>query len=119
MLYQVEDSQAPQYAGQTITCTQCQKPFTVPANFAMQPGAMPPPAAPIGYRGPAMQTGPQQPNGIAIAALVCGILGFVIPVIGGLLGVIFGIIGINRSRRPNTSGFTPAVINIVSGQACR
>jgi prepilin-type processing-associated H-X9-DG protein len=82
----------------------------------MQPGApMPPPApaTPIGYQGPMPQYAPTQSNGMAIASVVFGALGFVVPVIGGLLGLIFGIVGLQRSKRPGGSGFTPAVVGIV------
>jgi len=44
--YDLTPEQVPQYAGQTITCTNCQKPFTVAANLGG--AARPHPAMPAG-----------------------------------------------------------------------
>lgn len=56
-------------------------------------------------------------NGMAIAALVCGILGLVMCPLLGLLGVIFGIIGIVRSRAtaPLYRGRGLAIAGLVCG----
>src|SRR5688572_4477158 len=53
-------------------------------------------------------------SGMAVASLVCGLLGFVIG-LPGLLGVIFGIIGINQTRGGRTGGRGMAVAGLVCG----
>src|SRR5687767_13944009 len=42
--YALSDEQAPQYAGQSITCTQCARAFTVPDIAAPAPPSAPAPA---------------------------------------------------------------------------
>ncbi len=57
-------------------------------------------------------------NGMAIAALVCGILGLFMCPPAALLGIIFGIIGIVRSASlPTGRGRGPAIAGLVCG-AC-
>jgi prepilin-type processing-associated H-X9-DG protein len=52
------------------------------------PAAAPPPS-------PA----PPRTSGLAVASLVCGILGLCVPVIGGLVGLVLGIIGLVKVNR--------------------
>lgn len=65
-------------------------------------------------------------NGMATAALVLGICGFVLTAvplfiglfIGGIpdiLAVVFGIIGINRSGKLNGAGKAQAIVGLVLG----
>ena len=68
-----------------------------------------------------MPSGPggarSQGNGMAVASLICSLLGFCIPFVGGLLGIIFGMLGIKRARvTGNGNGLAVAglVIGIVS-----
>lgn len=70
------------------------------------PGA----AGPIPMYGP-----PRRANGMAIAGLVCSILGFCVVYIGGLLGIIFGLIGLKRSARPEMGGRGLSVAAILVG----
>ena len=118
------------YSGKTIACTQCRQEFTLgqlvpsaapatgrtempaPAPMAqpMQPIGQPPIASYGGY-----QT--QRTNGIAIASVVCGAMGFVIPLVGGLLGIIFGIIGLRKTRDPSVGGKGLAITGLSLGAA--
>lgn len=52
------------------------------------------------YSGDPYTAGPaQQGNGLAIAAMVCGIVGLVVaPVILGILALILGFIGLQRAN---------------------
>src|SRR3954471_14851587 len=106
--YALTDEQAPQYAGQTITCTRCQKPFTVSLPSAGAPQQPTPfqPAAPtptspfppaqtaahVGYAQGGYANAPKT-SGLAIAALICGLVGVIIPFLG-LVGVLLGIFAI-------------------------
>jgi hypothetical protein len=51
---------------------------------------------------------------MAIGSLICGILGC-IPVITSLLAVILGILGIKKSKQPNTGGKGLAIAGIILG----
>ena len=126
--YDLSDEQVPQYAGQTITCTRCQKQFTVPRTLggasaappSMPPGgqAMPgrppmqPQPVPYGHAGVYGQ--PQQTSGLAIAALVLGIIGLIIPGLG-LIGVVLGIIALTKMRDPRVGGKGLAIGGIAVG----
>ena len=149
--YELTPEQVPQYAGQTITCTSCKQPFTVPRDSATGAGAgagatpgqqqqqqqqpayqqqqqphpqppqypqqpgMPPPqypgAGPVGYGG--YQPPPrQETNGLAIASLVFGIVGMVIPLIPSVVGIILGILGLRKTKDPRVGGKGLAVAGI-------
>jgi len=114
-VYGLTDEQVPQYSGRTITCTKCQKAFTVPTNLG---GAVPPAVPPVmpaevGYGLPTSHyTGRQQGNGLAIASVVCGAIGFIIPLLPGVLGIIFGILGLRRTRNPAVGGKAAAITGI-------
>jgi prepilin-type processing-associated H-X9-DG protein len=124
--YALTPEQAPQYVGQTITCTKCQRPFVahVPGYGAQPPvavAAVPPPPpppgmAPIGYSGPQQQYGsqPQLTNGLAIASLVLGLVGFCVPGLG-ILAIILGAIGMNKTRDPRVGGKGLAIAGLVLG----
>ena len=132
------EQQATAYAGQTITCTACQKPFTLPesgpapSNIASAPRGRPavpptpatppvPPSAPaqppLSYATPAY--GPQKASGLTITALVFGILactiGLVIPIILALPAIILGAIGLSRTRDPNVGGRGFAIAGLTMG----
>jgi hypothetical protein len=96
------------------------------------PGPPPPPPppdnwqpAPQGQQPPGLPPQPaQQSNGVAIAALVCGIVALVlcwIPVINllsialGLVAVILGIVGLRKARDPGVGGNGLAVGGLVTG----
>ena len=85
--YDLTDEQAPQYAGRTkINCSVCGKAFTVGGQPAM-------PAAPTAHYAPAYARAAKRSNGMAIASLVLGITGIVIPILlPSLLAVILGIL---------------------------
>lgn len=73
------------------------------------PGMMPP------YYYPGYQA--RRTNGMSVAALVCGICGFIY-LIPGLLGIIFGIVAIrqiNRDKTNSTDGKGMAIAGIVVG----
>jgi hypothetical protein len=82
-----------------------------------QPGGYPPPPGygygypPYGFPGQ-----PQQgdTNGMAIAAMVCGICGFLC-LVPGLVGIILGIISLPQVKSRQQSGKGMAVTGIVTG----
>jgi Domain of unknown function (DUF4190) len=103
-----------------------------PDPWASVPGASTPPpypaAAPAppgpGY-GPYPPPGPMPPyyqpvyqqrrtNGLAIAAMVCGICGFVY-LVPAVLGIIFGIIALRQVNRDRNDGRGMAIAGIVTG----
>lgn len=118
--YGLSDEQVPQYSGQTIHCTKCSKPFTVPILTSPAiPQGEPvmqqdmPAAQAVGYATPAGFH--QRPNGMATASLVFGILAFCIPLVSSVLAIVFGIIGLKRTRDPNVGGKGLAISGIVLG----
>ena len=123
--YDIPAEQVPQYAGQTIVCTACRKPFAVPAAAASGGGSFPPappsppaPGAQGSYVQPEYASGlgtPPQTNGWAITSLVSGILGFCLPVLGGLIAIVTGIIGLTRTRDPRVGGKGLAIAGISVG----
>ena len=94
-----------------------QPPYAQQPSFGQQspyPAAPPPyPAAPTGY-GDYPQ--PQRTsNGLAVAALVCGIIGFLFfGIVLGPLAAIFGGIGLSRANR-GASGRAMAIAGLVLG----
>jgi hypothetical protein len=72
-----------------------------------------PPGAPV-VPNP-MYPAPKRTNGMAIAGLVCAILGFCLWFVGGLLGIIFGLIGLGKSRDPQVGGRGIAIAAIFIG----
>src|SRR5262245_10297827 len=112
-VYQLTDDQVPQYAGQTITCTACNRPFTV----ALPATAVPP----MSYQPPPFRNQPQyvqqQSNGMAIASLVVGVISFCLPVIGSGLAILFGILGLRKTRAPAVGGKGRAIAGICLGAA--
>lgn len=57
---------------------------------------------------------PKRTSGIAIAALVCGLLGC-IPFVTSLAATILGLIGIGVTGKPNVGGRAMAVIGLLLG----
>jgi hypothetical protein len=55
-------------------------------------------------------------NGLAIAALVCGICGFLY-LVPAILGVVFGIIALRQIRRDESDGRGMAIAGIITGGA--
>jgi predicted Zn finger-like uncharacterized protein/prepilin-type processing-associated H-X9-DG protein len=94
---------------------QQQQPYSAQQpQYPQQPG-MPPQypgaAGPVGYGG--YQPPPrQETNGLAIASLVFGIVGMVIPVIPSVVGVILGILGLRKTKDPRVGGKGLAVAGI-------
>ncbi len=124
--YELSDEQVPQYAGQTITCTKCQKQFTVPREIAGAAGAPPPPPPmtapapapaapymqpPVGYGGYAP---PPPTSGLAIAALVLGVIGLIVPGLG-VIGIVLGIIALVRMADGRATGKGLAIGGIAVG----
>ncbi len=130
-VYGLTDEQAPQYAGRTITCTSCGKPFVAEVPGYAAPAAQPPPLASPhatpqsaqqtpglatpGYETPERFHQPQRTNGLAIASLVSGVLGFVVPLVPGLLAIILGDFGLRKTRDPWVGGRCRAIALIVLG----
>ena len=127
--YGLSDEQVPQYAGQTITCTACQRPFTVTQDLGQSAAPPPPPPAPQtnevprGYPPPypvqyaTPQYLAQRSSGLAVVSVVCGALGFVVPIVPGLLGIIFGILGLRKTRDPSIGGKGMAITGLSLGAA--
>ena len=120
--YDLTPEQAPQYAGQTITCTACQRPFTVELPGAV--GVAPPPLSSPTYASPYPQQktyspqqlpGPQQTNGLAVASLICGIVSFCIPILGSIAAIVLGILGLGKTKDPRVGGKGMAITGIVLG----
>lgn len=78
------------------------------------PGYGYPPPGPMPYYYPGYPA--RRTNGLAIAALVCGICGFLY-FVPAILGLIFGIIAVRQTRRDGTEGRGMAIAGIVTG-AC-
>jgi len=87
----------------------------------------PPPGAPIppGYGYPPPGTMPpyyypgyqvRRTNGLAIAALVCGICGFIY-LVPAILGIVFGSVALRQTKRDGTDGRGMAIAGIVTGSA--
>ncbi len=92
-------------------------PYQAPPTQPTQPGApygaapayQPPPAAPAGAGGGTAT------NGMAIAALVFGILSFVcLPFLGPVLAVVFGLVGLSKAKQTG-SGRGMSIAGIVLG----
>lgn len=87
-----------------------------------QPGPGGPGYPGYGYPPPGMQPyyyqgyQPRRTNGMAIAALVCGICGFIY-LIPAILGIVFGIIAVRQTKRDGTDGRGMAIAGIITG-AC-
>lgn len=66
-------------------------------------------------------TGARPTNGLAIAALVCGLLSvpLFITIVGGILlglvAIVLGVLGLNRAKKTQNSGKGMAITGIVSG----
>lgn len=87
------------------------------------PGRTAPPGAPgYGYPPPQPQPyyypgyAPRRTNGLAIAALVCGICGFLY-LIPAILGIIFGLVSIRQIKRDGTDGRGMAIAGVAVGTA--
>jgi predicted Zn finger-like uncharacterized protein/prepilin-type processing-associated H-X9-DG protein len=123
-VYDLTAEQVPQYAGQTITCTRCQKPFTVPAHLTetQPPPAATPPPAPAGHftypqSVQSAQFAAPQTKGLAVASLVVGLIGMFCPVVGGLVAVVLGIMALAKTRDPRFGGKGLAIAGICIGAA--
>ena len=89
-----------------------QQPYGQPP---MQPPIQPP-MPPYGQGYPPQPFGmPSKTSGAAIAALVLGLVGFCVPVIGGLVAVILGIVGIASTGTPNVKGRGMAISGLILG----
>ena len=88
-----------------------QPPGNVPPAMPTQPGA-----DPYGTSPPA-----QQNNGMAIAALVCGILSLLafwacfVGILLGILAVVFGFLGRSKAREMNGNGAGMALAGLITG----
>lgn len=98
--------------GQQVICPFCSAAVTVP-GAAVTPGAVPPQIP-----GPILSP-PQLKTGMAITAMVLGIIGLVICFPLGLVGVVLGIIALVRAgRSPNEHGGKGmAIAGICTGAA--
>src|SRR4051794_5313235 len=97
-----------------------------PSQGWPQQGSYPGPPAQYGYGAPPMYGGyprAQQGNGLAVAGMVCGIVGLVlfwVPILGwilAILGIVFGGVGIARANAGAANkgmAITGVVLGIVS-----
>lgn len=86
----------------------------VPPQYGVPQYGAPPGYAPpngYGYGYPASQGGT---NGLAIAAMICGICGFAC-LVPGLVGIILGIVSLPQIKRNEQSGRGMAITGIVLG----
>jgi prepilin-type processing-associated H-X9-DG protein len=58
---------------------------------------------------------PTQPNGLAVASLIVGIVSFCLPVIGSIAAIVLGIVGLSRTKDPRVGGKGMATTGIVLG----
>lgn len=78
------------------------------------PGQYPPPGYPPGFVPPYVQGfGPKQPNGAAVASLICGFIGCL--VITPFLAILFGWIGLRKARNPHVGGRGMSIAGIILG----
>lgn len=77
-----------------------------------QPQGQPPP---YGWTPP--YAPPRNTNGFAIASLVCGVAGLIIPILGGILGIVFGIVALTQTRDGREGGRGLAIAGIAVGAA--
>ena len=103
--YDVPPDQVAAYANQQITCTRCNSPFT--AHFGQPQQATPA----MAYATP---TTVGTTSGLAIAALVTGALGLLIPLLG-IVGIVLGIIALRKTRDPASTGKGLAIAGISLG----
>ena len=78
------------------------------------PQGQPPYGQPAPYGQPGMVMAPQASNGWSVAALVTGLIGFCVPLLGGLLAMLFGFLGIKRSNVTN-SGRGMSIAGLILG----
>ena len=97
----------PQYSGQAITCTNCNKAFVVPGTPTIS-------AQPMEYAS-SNYLGPQESNSLATASFVVALVGLIIPVIPGIAAIVLGIVGISRTRNRNVGGKGFAIAGIAIG----
>ena len=122
----------PEAGGPALTCPSCGQPAVVNAAFCGSCGAAlhpaPPPAAPLPpppyqatyqapYQAPYQPTypvvAPRATNGMAIAAMVLGILWLYW--VGSILALIFGYIALNQIKQRHESGRGMAIAGVVLG----
>lgn len=102
------------------SATQAQPSGTPPYGPVPPQFGAPPYGTPAGYPPPPYTYGygyaPQQggTNGMAIAAMVCGICGFAC-LVPGLVGIILGIVALPQIKRSGQSGRGMAIAGIVVG----
>ncbi len=76
-----------------------QGPYTPPGAMAPPPNPYAPPPPPTGYGyGYAPGYGVARTNGLAVASLVLGIVGWALCGIGSILAIVFGVIARNQIR---------------------
>jgi len=106
--------QQPAYPQQQQQQPPYQQPYAQPPQYPAQPGMQPqyPGAGPVAYGG--YQPPPRQDsNGMAIASLIFGIIGIVIPVlIPSIIGIILGVLGLNKTKDPRVGGKGLAIAGI-------
>ena len=71
-----------------------------------------PPGYPVG--GPGGSPRPAGNNGKATAALVCGLVGLIIPLVG-IVGIVLGVIARGEIKRTGQAGDGMAIAGIVCG----
>jgi hypothetical protein len=91
-----------------------------PSNPPPPPGGYPPPPQEPGYPPPQTYGYPPSQaagtNGMAIASLVCSLLGWVCG-LGPILGIVFGFIALNQIRTRGQGGRGLAIAGIAIGAA--
>jgi hypothetical protein len=112
--YSLTPEQIPQYMGRSFACEQCGQMLVIggtPAHpVALSSGAPPGPVD-----GDYAEPHSQRTSGLAIASLVAGILGLVIPLVPALIAIVTGALGLRQARDPAVSGKGMAVAGLVLG----
>jgi prepilin-type processing-associated H-X9-DG protein len=111
--FTIAEDQFAGYVNSQVTCSACNKTFSIVQEGAelraIDPAGIPPIAMP--YAGPE-QGG--QTNGLALAGLICSIAGLLTCGMAGIAGLVCSILGLRKSRETG-NGRGMAIAGIVIG----
>lgn len=113
-------SDVAELAGLFAPAAQPQQAYSQQA-YQPQPAPTPGVATPVNYQQPSGYVNQQPTNGLAIASMICGIVGLMsmcvygFGAIGGILAIIFGHIARGQIRRGQGQGDGMAVAGLIMG----
>ncbi|GEM_PF-4781085 len=111
--FTVADDQIAGYVNSQVTCSACQKTFSIVQEAEVLKGVDPVGVPPIAmpYAGPDRSG---QTNGLALAGLICSCAGFVTFGLGGIAGIVCSILGLRKAKETG-SGRGMAIAGIAVG----